>query len=39
MSNKVRSIPKGYQRVTPYLSVDGAADAIEFYKRASMPRK
>lgn len=34
MSNKVRSIPEGYQQVTPYLSVDGAADAIEFYKRA-----
>ncbi len=34
MSNKVKLKPKGYQRVTPYLSVDGAADAIEFYKRA-----
>ena len=24
-------IPEGYPRVTPYLIVDGAADAIEFY--------
>jgi PhnB protein len=27
-------IPDGYHSVTPYLIVDGAADAIEFYKRA-----
>ena len=27
----VNPIPEGYQRVTPYLSVDGAAEAIEFY--------
>lgn len=27
----VNPIPKGYQRVTPYLTVDGAADAIAFY--------
>ncbi len=25
-------IPEGYPRVTPYLIVDGAADAIDFYK-------
>jgi PhnB protein len=28
---KVDPIPAGYPRVTPYLSIDGAADAIEFY--------
>jgi PhnB protein len=27
----VKPIPDGYPRVTPYLYVDGAADAIEFY--------
>ncbi len=28
----VKPIPDGYPRVTPYLHVDGAAEAIEFYK-------
>jgi PhnB protein len=28
----VKRIPDGYQVIMPYLSVDGAADAIEFYK-------
>lgn len=27
-------IPKGYHTATPYLICDGAADAIEFYKKA-----
>lgn len=27
----VNPIPEGYPRVIPYLSVDGAASAIEFY--------
>src|SRR6478736_6754774 len=30
----VKSIPEGYHSVTPYLIVRGAADAIEFYKKA-----
>lgn len=30
---KVLPIPKGYQSVTPYLIIDGAAKAIEFYKK------
>ena len=30
----VKPIPEGYQTVTPYLSVDGAAGAIDYYKRA-----
>ena len=28
----VKAIPDGYQAVQPYLIVDGAAEAIEFYK-------
>jgi PhnB protein len=27
----VNPIPEGYRRVTPYLIVDGASDAIDFY--------
>jgi PhnB protein len=34
MAGKVKPIPDGYHTVTPYLSVDGAAAALEFYKRA-----
>ena len=30
----VKPIPEGYHSVTPYLVVDGAADAIAFYKHA-----
>jgi PhnB protein len=30
----VRPVPEGYSTVTPFLIVTGAADAIEFYKRA-----
>jgi PhnB protein len=30
----VKPIPEGYHAVTPSLAVDGAAEAIEFYKRA-----
>lgn len=32
-ARKVTAIPKGYHSVTPYLSVKGAAAAIEFYKK------
>ena len=32
--NKVSYIPKGYQSVTPYLIVNDAARAIDFYKKA-----
>jgi len=31
---RVRAVPSGYHAVTPYLSVRGAAEAIEFYTRA-----
>ena len=34
MSDKVKSIPEGFHALTPYLVVDGAARAIEFYKEA-----
>lgn len=30
----VKPIPEGYRSITPYLCVDGAAQAIDFYKRA-----
>ncbi|MBV9410197.1 MAG: VOC family protein, partial [Acidimicrobiia bacterium] len=29
----VKPIPENYPRVTAYLAIDGAADAIEFYKK------
>ena len=29
-----KPIPDGYHTVTPYIAVDGAADAIEYYKKA-----
>lgn len=31
---KVLTIPKGYQSITPYLIVDNAVRAIDFYKKA-----
>ena len=30
---KVKAVPDGYHSVTPYLIVDGAARALDFYKR------
>lgn len=30
----VNPIPEGYNSVTPYLSIKGATEAIDFYKRA-----
>jgi len=30
---KVKPIPDNYPRVTVYLAIDGASDAIEFYKK------
>ena len=29
-----KPIPEGYHSVTPYLIIDGAADAIDYYKKA-----
>jgi len=34
MTNNVKPIPDGYHTVTPYLVINGAAAAIEFYKKA-----
>jgi PhnB protein len=33
MSPSVKPIPDGYPQVSPYLVVDGAAQAIDFYKQ------
>jgi PhnB protein len=30
----VKPIPEGYHSVTPYLIIDGASDAIDYYKKA-----
>ena len=30
----VRAIPKNFRTVTPHLTIEGAADAIKFYKKA-----
>ncbi len=32
--NKTQPIPKGYHTLTPYINIKGAAEAIEFYKKA-----
>ena len=34
MAGTVRAIPAGYHSVTPYMICKGAADAIEYYKKA-----
>ena len=34
MAGNVKPIPENYHSVTPYLVVDGAAKAIDFYKKA-----
>ena len=34
MKTNVKPIPDGFHTLTPYLTIRGAADAIEFYKRA-----
>ena len=34
MKSPVKPIPDGYHTTTPYLIIDGAAKAIDFYKRA-----
>ncbi len=33
-TRRVQPIPKGYHSVTPYLTINGAAAALEFYKNA-----
>lgn len=34
MKNKVKPVPDGYTTATPYLTIRGAAKAIDFYKQA-----
>jgi PhnB protein len=34
MSKAVKPIPEGYHSVTPYLSIAGAAQGLDFYKKA-----
>ena len=34
MASKVNPVPAGYHTITPYISVKGAAKALDFYKRA-----
>src|SRR5690349_18172801 len=34
MKNKVKPVPDGYTTATPYLTIRGAAKAIEFYQQA-----
>jgi uncharacterized glyoxalase superfamily protein PhnB len=34
MATKAQAIPKGYHTVTPSLVIDGAAKALDFYKKA-----
>ena len=31
--NNVKPVPQGYRTATPYLIIDGAAKALDFYKR------
>ena len=31
--SKVKPVPQGYRTATPYLIIDGAAKALDFYKR------
>jgi PhnB protein len=31
---QVKAVPEGYHTVTPFLNVDGASAALEFYKKA-----
>ena len=33
MAGNVKPIPEGYHSITPYLVIDGAAAAIDFYKK------
>jgi PhnB protein len=34
MRDDINPVPEGFHTVTPYLTIEGASDAIEFYKRA-----
>src|SRR5262245_56150988 len=32
-ASKVKAVPDGYHNITPYLIIDGAAKALDFYKQ------
>src|SRR5579871_6993175 len=34
MANQVKRVPDGFHTITPHLVVRGAAEAIDFYKKA-----
>jgi PhnB protein len=34
MTGKIKPIPEGFHSITPYLSIKGAAEALDFYKKA-----
>ncbi len=34
MAGKLKAIPEGYEGATPYLVIKGAANALEFYRKA-----
>jgi PhnB protein len=34
MATNVKPIPEGYHSVMPYVIINGAAKALEFYKKA-----
>ena len=34
MTDTVKPIPEGYEGTSPYIAVAGAAEALDFYKRA-----
>jgi PhnB protein len=34
MASKAKPVPEGFHTATPYLIINGAAEAIEFYKQA-----
>jgi PhnB protein len=34
MASKIKPVPDGYHTATPYLTIQGAANAIDFYRRA-----
>jgi PhnB protein len=34
MTNSVKAVPEGFEGATPYLSIRGASQALEFYKQA-----
>ena len=39
MASTVKPVPDGYHTITPYLSVNGAAQAIAFYQKAFNARE